>query len=101
MSHTQNSAVVILVVAGKLAFDLISRSAGAIAFRAAALDYEVWYYAMEFKSVIKPFFCQFAEIVNGVGSIFLIELHFHDSFVGVNSCSTHLNIYRLQVIVNS
>src|ERR1041385_2338324 len=89
MCHRQHTAIVILVVAGELAFDLVAWSAVAASVRTTALDHEVRDHAMKGKSIVKVMFSEVDKVLHSIRCVFLKEFDLHHTFFGMYLGNLH------------
>ena len=86
VSHRQNAAVVILVVAVQFTIDLVAGSSGTRTIRASALYDESGNDPVEGQVIVEAVFGQFDEIGYGIGGVMVIKFYFQCAFVGLNGC---------------
>ena len=75
------------IIACKLfVVESVSRAAGTVSLRIAALDHEAGDNAMEFCVVVEAFFGEENEVVGCNGSIGSVKFQVHGAFGGVDDC---------------
>jgi hypothetical protein len=89
VGHGKNATVVVLIAAVQLTLDLIARTSVANTVRAAALDHEIGYDAVENEAVVKIMLGEVGKVLNGLGGIFFKEFDFHDALFGMDFCDLH------------
>ena len=86
----------VLIVSVELTINVISRSAVPDTVRAATLDHEVRYHAMESQAIIKTFSGKCDEVIDGIGRVLVEELDLHDALFGMDLCCFHYVLYQVQ-----
>jgi len=86
VGHRQYAAVVVLVASAGLAFDLITRSAGACAIRASALHHKFRNDPMKGKPIVIATLCELYEICHRSRSVLGIKFHLQSAIRCFNFC---------------
>src|SRR5690554_407029 len=96
MRHTQNTTIVVLVIAIELTGNLVTGTTGTnlgvarlTRVGTAALNYKVGNHPMKSKAVVITFFGQFYKVSHRSGRIFMVKINFHYSLGSMNLSTFH------------
>jgi len=87
--HREDAAIVTLVAAAHFALDLVARTTGAGALRAAALNHKVRDHAVERESVVEALRGEITEVLHGVWGVGVVELDVHVALRGLDDGFRH------------